>query len=175
MHRRVNPWAALVCTAALSAGCHRPEHGVFITAPFNDETKIAKVEARWQPAEGAPASESEMLHFEVRVTNTLADRLFVRLGKFTLTDATGAVLASVAEERGCIVPASAEAVVLSGEVALPRGAAARVADFNVNRFGAPLSERGRSIYREFLLQSEKYSEAQVDAEIAAYMQSEPCS
>lgn len=157
-----------------AAGCHRSEPGLFVTAPFNDETKIAKVEAHWQAA-GAASPEGETLHYEVRVANKLADRLFVRLGTFALTDARGTVLASGGDERSCVVPASADVVVLTGDIALSPGAAARVADFRVSRFGVPLSERGRAIYREFLLQSEKYTEPQVDAEIATYMRAAPCS
>lgn len=174
MRRRVALLTALTCTASMMAiGCHRAEQGVFINAPFNEETRIATVEAQWQPT--AAAGEGETLHFEVRVSNKLADRLFVRLGNFTLTDAGGAVLAHVADERSCVLPASGAAIVLSGEVAVPRGAAARVAEFAVDRFGVPLSPRGRSIYREFLLQEERASEAQIDADMAAYMQSPPCS
>ena len=146
-----------------------------VTAPFNEETTIATVMASWETQPAAAGASEENVHFVARVSNRLADRLYVRLDNFELTDASGAPVVSSPLRRGCIVAANADSVVLSGDLRLRRGSAARIAGFRVERFGVPLSERGRSIYREFLLQSEKFTAAQVDGEIQGYLNAESCS
>ena len=77
---------ALAALAALAA-CRRHESGLFVAAPFNDETRIAKVEATWAPGTSG-------WHAEVRVENRLADNLYVRLSGFALVDDVGAPIAT---------------------------------------------------------------------------------
>jgi hypothetical protein len=49
-----------------------------------------------------------------------------------------------------------------------------VKSFAVHSFGLPLSERGHGIYREFLLQSKKYTTSDVDAVLASYAGAPNC-
>lgn len=157
----------LLALLLASGACRRAEEGVFVTAPFNDATRLGRVEAHWTPTAGG-------LHFEVRVENRLTDRLFVRLGDFALLDRELRPLVRSTETRACVLGPEATGVVLSGDVALAEADAARVATFDVTRFAVPLSERGRGIYREFVLQQRVRTPAAVDEEIAAYAAAPPC-
>ena len=157
----------LALAGVFLASCRRREEGVFITAPFNDETRIAKVEAQWEPS-------ATGLRFEVRVENRLADNLFVRVKDFALLGSGGQSLASGATEKACVLPAHATRTVLSGDLDLGGKPVASIAAFEIDRFGVPLSERGRNIYREFLLQQQVRSAADIDAELAAYASAPLC-
>lgn len=169
--RRTRVGLGTLLLTLLLAACRGREDGLFIVAPFNDETKIAAVQASWRPI-GDPSGAPDRVSYEVRVENRLADRLYVRLEDFALKDAAGRTIARGQTKRACVLAPHAAQVVLKGELSLPPGVG--IAAFDVARFGVPLSERGRGIYREFVLQSPVKTPAAVDAEIAAYMSAEPC-
>lgn len=164
-----SPLARLAFLALLLVGtsCRRGEERVFVTAPFNDATRLGRVEAQWAPTAGG-------LHFEVRVENRLADRLFVRLGDFTLLDRELQPLVRSTETGACVLAPKSTGLVLRGDIVLARAEVARVSSFDVTRFGVPLSERGRGIYREFVLQQRVRTPAEVDEEIAGYVAAPPC-
>lgn len=151
----------------LNASCRRAEQGTFVTAPFNDATRLARVDARWQVT---PTG----LHFQILVENRLADRLFVRLAQPSFRDADGNRLGGSDAGRGCVLAPHASDLVLDGDVALSAADANRVASFDVERFGVPLSDRGRGIYREFLLQQRVRTPAAIDEELARYAAAPPC-
>jgi hypothetical protein len=153
---------------ALTVGCQRGPSALYITAPFNEETRLARVDATWQVAEGGQAK------YSVQVENSLADRLYVRLEGFSLTGAHGKALAQAVGQGACVLARGQKATVIAGDLLLPAEAAGHIDGFDVKRFGVPLSERGRAIYREFLLQSQKFSGAEVDAELAGYQNAPPC-
>jgi len=166
--------AAWVAIIGLTASCHRGGERLYVTAPFNDEVRIADVTAEWRSVPGGDDAAEDHLSFAVHVENRLADRLYVRLEGLALLDAAGKPLAAPPEERGCVVAAKATATPLSGMVDVAPAGAAAITSFRVHRFGVPLSERGRGIYREFLLQSQKFTAAEVDAEIDGYLRSPDC-
>lgn len=155
--------------AACVFGCRRAEEGVFVVAPFNDHTRLARVDARWATPKADGAVE-----FEVRVESRLADRLYVRLASFALTAADGRTLARSGEERSCVLAPKATERVLAATVRLPPGAADEVAGFTLETFGVPLSQRGQGIYREYLLQFRGRTIPEADAEIQGYQASPPC-
>lgn len=156
--------ALALAVLVLVAGCRRREEGVFVTAPFNEHTRLARIDVAWEIS-------GDTLGFDVRAENRLSDRLYLRLGGLRLLDERGEVVGSSQEFRGCILAAGATDSVLRG--VLPRPAA-DVEGFEIERFGVPLSDRGRAIYREFLLQSGSGAPAEVDAEIAGYAGAPPC-
>jgi len=168
-------WLSLLGAAlACGTGCHRGSQALFVTAPFNDETRIAKVTAQWQIAPATPG-DGETVHVEVRVENQLADRLYVKLEGLELVDARGAAVVSSDAARACVLGGQETANVLSLDLRLARGSGERVSGFGVERFGAPLSERGRGIYREFLIQTEGRTPEEADAELNRYSAAGPCS
>lgn len=169
--RRAALWTVLAAAAMLA--CRRADPGVPIVAPFNDESRIGRITATWEPAPGD--SSNRTLQYTVRVENRLADGLFVRLDHFRLQDTAGKSLAVATEKRECVVAGGATEIVLQGKLEIPAGDATRATGFGVDHFGVPLSERGRGIYREFLLQSEKYTAAAIDAEIDGYLQAPNCN
>jgi hypothetical protein len=155
---------ALAVAALLAAGCRRREEGIFVAAPFNDNARLAKLEAHWSAAAGG-------LRFSVEAESRLADRLFLRLGPVTAVAANGTPLATAAETRACVLNAGERAPILDGVLPL---AAEGVAALEIERFGVPLSPRGLAIYREHLLQVERMSPADADAALSGYQQAPPC-
>lgn len=155
---------ALAAATLLVAGCRRREEGVFVAAPFNDNARLAKLEARWSAADGG-------VHVTVEAENRLADPLFVRLGPVTALAADGAALATATETHACVLAAGESAAILDGILPV---AAGDVAALEIERFGVPLSPRGLAIYREHLLQVERMSPADADAALAGYREAPPC-
>jgi len=166
MHSGTRTLVALLLLLA-TASCRRAEQGTFVTAPFNDATRLARIDARWQVT---PTG----LHFQIRVENRLADRLFVRLAQPSFRDADGNRLGGSDVARECVLPPHSSGLVLDGDVPLSAADANRVAWFDVERFGVPLSDRGRGIYREFLLQQRVRSPTEIDAELTGYAAAPPC-
>ncbi len=168
--------------AAVSLACSRDRSTVVVTAPFNDSTKIGELTAVWNDSgeERAFANAQRLdtpevrFRFRVDARNRLDDGMFVRLGNFQLVDRSGLTIAASDQRAECILNAGTTEGVLSGEVWVPKTAVNDVAGFRVAQFGVPLSERGRSLYREWLLQERAHEPAQADAEIAGYLAAPAC-
>jgi len=174
--------ASVILVAVSAAGCSRDHNAIALTAPFNESTKIGEVTATWENAgdersfaDAARLAEPEVrFRFRVDARNKLDDPLFVRLGSFQLVDAAGLTLGTATGEVVCALGAGTTEGVLSGDVWVRKKAANNVGGFRVSHFAVPLSERGRSLYREWLLQGRTQDAAQIDAEIARYASAPPC-
>ena len=176
------PPPTVLLAMVLVAGCSRDRNAVMLTAPFNDSTKIGQLTAVWEDAGderafagGTRLAEPEVrFRFRVDAQNRLGDRLFVRLGNFQLVDATGLGLAAADASIACALSAGTTEGVLSGDVWVPKRTAKNVAGFRISHFAVPLSDRGRSLYREWLLQGRAQDAAQIDSEIGRYAAAPPC-
>ena len=174
--------ALIVVGASILCGCWRDSDGVYVTAPFNDQTKLAEIEAVWRNtgeerafADATRLAEPEVrFQYRVDVVNRLEDRLYVRIGNLELVDADSLSLGSAAEKINCVLDAGKTEALLDGSVWIPKRAAKKVADFRLERYGVPLSERGRAMYREWLLQTRPGEEAEIDADLTRYANTSPC-
>jgi hypothetical protein len=172
--------AALV---ALAFGCWRDSNGVVLSAPFNDATEIGRVTAVWKNtgeqrsfAGGTRLKAAEVrFQYRVDVKNELDEPLYVRLGAFELVGEDGLSLGRDETVRRCAVAASAEEAVLEGSVWVAQSAAKQVESFRLRRFAVPLSERGRALYREWLLQRRPGQQARIDATLAAHARAPGCT
>jgi hypothetical protein len=145
-------------------GCRGEEPGEPLLAAFSGESRVGRLQASW----GSAAAKQGTVRYRVEVRNQLADSLYVRLERFRVLDGT-TVVGAADEAVGCIVPAHGAATVLKGAIDL----AAAGDRFEVERFAVPLSERGRTFYREYRLRQRAEPTA-IDAEIAAYAAAPEC-
>lgn len=166
----------------LVAGCWRDSNGVYVTAPFNEKTKLAEVSAVWRNtgetrafAEATRLDEEEVrFQYRVDVENRLEDKLYLRVGKLELLDENGLSLGDATEEVKCVLGAGESQALLKGSVWVPKRSAAMVESFGIDEFGVPLSDRGRAMYREWLLQGRPGEGEAIDAELAAYAAAPGC-
>jgi hypothetical protein len=169
---------------ALAAGCSRgDEVGIPLTAPFDRQRVVGSVTAEWKAtdeerafADGRRLEEPEVrVRYRVDVRNDLEDKVFVRLDAFTLVDTDGLTLGADRAEVACTLGTGAIEGVLAGDVWLPKRALERVQTFRVGHLAVPLSERGRSLYREWRMAGQSGAEAAVDAEITGYGAAPACT
>lgn len=171
-----------VSSAILLAGCWGDSDGMYVTAPFNHETELAELSATWQEsdeerafAEGSRLERPQVrFQYRVDVHNLLDDKLYLQLGKLELLDDSRLSMGAATEEVRCVLGAGKKEAILEGSVWVPKDSARKVKAFRVDRLGVPLSERGRAMYREWLLQGRPEDGAAIDAEIVAYAAAPPC-
>jgi hypothetical protein len=171
-----------VLLAVVFASCSRDGNRVILTPPFNDRTAIGEATARWENAgeERFFAGDRKLdepqvrLRYRVDATNRLEDKLFVRLGDFRLVGKAGGEIARDGTRVECILGNGQTRGVLSGDVWVTAHAAGDIHGFGITHFAVPLSNRGRALYREWVLQGRKMDAAAVDAEIAAYAVAPDC-
>lgn len=162
--------------------CSRDGGGVALTAPFNDETKIGVVTAVWQGtgeersfAGGGRLKEPEVrFQYRVDVNSRMDHSMFVRLGGFQLLSKAGLALGADETSVECTVGSSGAKGVLSGSVWIAKSATDRVDGFTLRHFALPLNDRGRALYREFLLERRPGEAQAIDAEIAGYAAARGC-
>lgn len=175
-------WRWIALALALGLGCSRDGDSVRVVAPFNAESKIGEVTAVWQNtgeerafADGTRLPEPQVrFQYRAEVHNRLHDKVFVRLTNFQLTDAQGLALATSPATVACALAGDATVAALAGELWVPNNRVDVVRGFGVSPFAVPLSERGRALYREWLLQGRTDKAAAVDAEIAGYAAAPAC-
>jgi hypothetical protein len=164
------------------AGCWGDSSGVYVTAPFNEKTELAEVSAVWKNtgeervfAEASRLDEAQVrFQYRVDVENRLDDKLYLDLGKLELLDEEGLSLGGDTTEVKCVLGAGRSEAVLQGNVWVDKRLAKTVEGFRVDRFGVPLSDRGRAMYREWLLQGRPGEAAKIDAELAVYAGAPAC-
>ena len=165
---------------ALSA-CSRDKGTIYLVAPFNDSTKIGDVTATWTNtgeerafADGKRLDAPQVkLQYAINVRSRLDDKAFVRLQDFKLMAGSEEVGKDSARVE-CVLPVGDSPRILTGEVWIATDRAKNVNGFEVTHFAVPLSERGRSLYREWSLQGRPDQAAAVDSEITAYASAPPC-
>jgi len=176
-------WGLLVAVCSLPlSGCWRDADGVYVAAPFNERTKLAQVEAVWRNtgeerafADATRLDEPQVrFQYQVDVENRLEDRLYLHLGKLELLDDERLSLGTASEEVTCVLDTGKTESLLEGNVWVAKRSAKKVSGFRLERFGVPLSERGRAMYREWLLQSRPGEERAIDAELTEYANAPPC-
>jgi hypothetical protein len=113
--------------------------------------------------------------YRVDVHNRLDAKLYLQLGKLELLDDDRLSLGSAADEVKCTLGPGKTEALLQGSVWVTKRSAAKVTGFRVYHFGVPLSDRGRAMYREWLLQGRPEEGAAIDAELARYASAPPCS
>jgi hypothetical protein len=164
------------------AGCGRNRNTVRLVAPFDQDVTLGEVTATWDKSgeERAFAGGTRLREPEVRfqyrldVRNRLGDKLFVRLARFQLVGPNGLGLATDPASVECTLSAGNARAILSGEVWIPKSKAEQARGFQVMHFAVPLNERGRALYREWLLQGRPQRSGDVDSEIARYAAAPPC-
>jgi hypothetical protein len=173
----------LVCLLLASPlGCSRDSGGVLLTAPFNDRTEIGRVTAVWKNAgearafaDGVRLAEPEVrFQYRVDVKNDMEHPVFVRLGGFELLSKDGLALGRDDSGVECTVGSRGAEGALSGSVWIPKRSADKVGSFRISHFAVPLNDRGRALYREFLLSTRPGEARAIDAEIAAYAAARGC-
>ncbi len=157
--------ARLALLIVTLSSCRRAEPGIELIAAFSAESRVGRLTATWHDVG------SGHVEYRVEVVNQLADPLYIRLGGFTLQRG-GTAVGHAADQSACVAPAGATVSPLAGQMTVDGGPAD---GFEVERFALPLSERGRSFYREYLLQRRPGDTAAIDAEIAAYARAPACS
>ena len=175
-------WCRLLPVALLLA-CSGDPNRVVLAAPFDARAKLAEVTAVWTNtgeertfAEAARVEEREVrFQYRVNARNRMQDRLYVRLGGFQLAAADGLVLGQDRAGIECTLDTGTTEGVLTGSVWLPKSKVEKVRRFRVSHFAVPLNERGRALYREWLLKKRPEQRAAIDAEIAAYTAAPPCA
>jgi hypothetical protein len=167
-------------SAMFVAGCWRDSTRLYVTAPFNEETELAEIRAVWRnTGEERNFNESSRLdevrfQYKVDVHSRLEHRIYLQLGGFELLDDDRLSLGRSDESVKCVLgPGDTEAV-LEGSVWVPKRSVKRVASFRLDRFGVPLSNPGRAMYREWLLQNRPGEDAAIDSEMARYAAAPAC-
>jgi hypothetical protein len=165
------------------AACQRADEGVFLVAPFNPQAKLGKVEAVWRETGeernsggGVRLPEPEArFQYRVDVRNRLRSPIFVRLSDFAFTSEDGVDLGGDESRRECVTVPGLNEAALTGEVWVRKSLAPGVKGFRVSTFAVPLSDRGRALYREWLLQRRTRDAEEIDAEIRGYLNAPPCA
>lgn len=162
----------------LAWGCTHEAERVFLTAPFNERTEIGEVTADWRHSgdeRNVADGESEVrIAYRVDVRSRLHDPMYVELSDFRLVGTNGATTRGDGATVKCKLEPGLSEGVLHGNVWVSKHAAERVRDFRVTHFAVPLSDRGRALYREWLLQRRPDETAAIDAEIAQLAAAPPC-
>ena len=178
---RPSRFVAAVALGGLLASCSHDDT-IKLAAPFNENTIVGEVSAVWSntAAERGFAGGDRLKEPEVRfryrldVRSKLGDKLFVRLGGFELVGENGLPLGSDQTNVECIVGSGATPAILQGDVWIPKRVAGSVKAFRVSHLAIPLSDRGRALYREWLLQGRPGAAAEIDAEIARHAAAPAC-
>lgn len=166
----------------LFGGCRGDSNGVYVSAPFNEKTELAELSAVWRNtgeertfADASRLDEPQVrFQYKVDARNRLEDQLYLRLGGFELVDEDGLSIGNAGEEVKCVLGAGKTEALLEGSVWVAKRSTGQVAGFRLDRFGVPLSDRGRAMYREWLLQSRPEEGGAIDAELARYASAPPC-
>jgi hypothetical protein len=166
----------------LTAGCNRDGGKIILNPPFDGKAKVGEVTATWQAtgeerafAEGRKLATPEVrLQYRVDLRNRLADKMFLRLADFRLTNKSGAELGKDTARVECVLAVGDSSGVLRGDVWVPKDSADDVDGFGLTHLAIPLSEIGQGHYREWMLQGRKGDAASVDAEIAGYAAAPAC-
>jgi hypothetical protein len=165
-------WAGLMTALLIVAGCARSKTTIDLLPPFSDDTVVGQLAITWSvgsaPAEGRDCE----VTFRVDASNRLADRLYLRLrdARVVGQDVHAATPAGIQ----CALAPGATTGVLVGGASMPCAEANRVRDLQVDHLVIPLSQRGQSFYREFLLRQRPADGAAIDAEIAVYAAAPAC-
>lgn len=175
-------WYRLLPVALLLA-CSGDPNRVVLTAPFDAYAKLAEITGVWTNtgeerafAEATRLKESEVrFQYRLNARNRMQDRLYVRLGGVQLVGGDGFPLGQDTAGIECTLDAGTTEGVLTGSVWLPKSKAKKVRGFRVSHFAVPLNERGRALYREWLLKHRPDQRAAIDAEITAYAAAPPCA
>jgi hypothetical protein len=172
-----------VVLLGIALGCSRDSREVLLTAPFNDDTEIGRATAVWQStgeerafAGGARLKEPEIrFQYRVDVKNEMEHPIFVRLGGFELLSEDGLALGRDDASIECTVGSRGAQGVLSGSVWVAKHAASKIGRFRLGHFAVPLNERGRALYREFLLTTRPGEAQAIEAELAGYAAAKGCA
>ena len=175
-------WTLVVLPLVTFVGCSRDSGGIQLAAPFNDATEIGRVTAVWENtgeerafADAARLKEPEVrFQYRVDVKNDMDHPMFVRLGGFQLLSKDGLEVGRDNSNVECIVATQGAQGALSGSVWIAKHSADRVGSFQIGHFAVPLNDRGRALYREFLLSTRPNEAQAIDAEIAAYAAAKGC-
>lgn len=162
--------------------CSRDSGGVLLTPPFNDATEIGRVTAVWENtgeerafADATRLKEPEVrFQYRVDVKNDMDHPMFVRLGGFQLLSKEGLEVGRENSNVECIVGTRGAQGALSGSVWVAKHSADRVGSFQIGHVAVPLNDRGRALYREFLLSTRPEEAQAIDAEIAGYAAAKGC-
>ena len=174
---------ALVAVLGMCMGCSRSSDGLSLIAPFNEETKLGELTAVWKQtgeerefAHAVRLKEPEVeVQFRVDVSNEMNDPIFVRLTDFVLQSKDGLALATEQHKVECTIPPGRTQGVLYGSVWVTKRSAEQAGRFDLGRFAVPLSERGRGLYRQWLLERRPGQEKEIDAELQAYAAAPACT
>ena len=172
---------AAVALGGLLASCSHDDT-IKLAAPFNENTIVGEVSAVWNNtaeergfAGGDRLKEPEVrFRYRLDVRNKLGDKLFVRLGGFELVGENALPLGSDQASVQCVLGTGATPAILEGDAWIPKRIAGSVKAFQVSHLAVPLSDRGRALYREWLLQGRPGAAAEVDAEIGRYAAAPAC-
>lgn len=173
-NRLTRKCAAALLALVFLAACTRDTNKVDLVAPFDADRVLAEGRATWSPsgetrafAGGTRLKEPEVrIPYRVDVHDLQCDKLLVRLGNFTLTNAAGLALGHDEKRVECVVAADGADALLSGEVWLPESSAKEIHGFVVEHSALPLDGKNLALYRDWLLKGRPGATADVDAEIA---------
>jgi hypothetical protein len=180
MTNRILPPAAAILL--LVAACRHDSDGLPLLAA-GDDARLGTVSATWQATEeergfanAARLDEPEVrFRYRVDAHNRADEKLFVRLDRFELVDASGLTVASADRSVECTLGPGMTEGALAGDVWVRRRDTERVKDFRIRRFAAALGDAGRARYRAWLLQGRPGDEAAVEQEIARQAAAPPCA
>lgn len=169
--------------ALATAGCTREREGLALTAPFDRAAVVGYVTATWHATdeERAFKNATRLAQPEVRVQyrldveSDLAAKAYLRLEDVALVDASGLALGTDTQQVACTIGSGITAGILAGDIWVARDALPRISDVRVSHHVVPLHERGRALYREWLLQGRPRDAAAIDAEIAHYAAAPDCT
>ena len=178
---RITPVVAAAMLVVL-ATCRRTPDGLPLPAA-GDDARLGTVSATWQATEdergfanAVRLDEPEVrFRYRVDVHNGVDEKLFVRLERFELVDASGLVVAAADGTVECTLGSGTTEGALVGDVWVRKRDTGRVQDFRVRRFAAALDEDGRARYRAWLLQGRPGEEAAIDREITRQAAAQPCA
>jgi hypothetical protein len=181
MERRIAPVAAAAMLVVLAA-CRRTPDGLPLAAP-GDDARLGTVSATWQATEdergfanAARLDEPEVrFRYRVDVHNGVDEKLFVRLERFELVDASGLAVAAADGTVECTLGPGTTEGALAGDVWVRKRDTGRAKDFSIRRFAAALDEKGRARYRAWLLQGRPGDEAAIEREITRQAAAPPCA
>jgi len=180
---RAPAMATGILAIVVIAGCSRNPDDVPLTAPFNDDTELGELTAVWKAtgeersfAHAARLAEPEIeIQYRVDARNDMKEPVFVRLADFQLLSRDGLALVTEQRKVECALAPGRVQGVMAGSVWVTKRAAGDADRFAVHRFAVPLSERGRALYREWLIERRPGEEKAIDAELQAYALAAACT